>query len=96
MVDDQEQVLLELSFPEITKAQSEKSSRPFMQNFTLTTVRDEKFVFQSPNSGELFCFSVCFSVIEAELGVPVCSHAFSVLAVVLGNVTVWELLLGSY
>ena len=53
MVDDQEQVLLELSFPEITKAQSEKSNRPFMQNFTLTTVRDEKFVFQSPNSGDI-------------------------------------------
>lgn len=53
MVDDQEQVLLELSFPEITKAFSEKSSRPFMQNFTLTTVRDEKFVFQSPNSSDI-------------------------------------------
>ena len=53
MVDDQEQVLLELSFPEITKAASEKSSRPFMQNFTLTTVCDERFVFQSPNSGDI-------------------------------------------
>ncbi|KAJ6223846.1 hypothetical protein RDWZM_002391 [Blomia tropicalis] len=53
MVDDQEQVLLELSFPEITKAQSEKSNRPFMQNFTLTTVRDEKFIFQSPNSNDI-------------------------------------------
>lgn len=53
MVDDQEQVLLELSFPEITKALSEKSNRPFMQNFTLTTVREEKFVFQSPNSSDI-------------------------------------------
>lgn len=53
MVDDQEQVLLELSFPEITKALSEKSNRPFMQNFTLTTMRDETFVFQSPNSSDI-------------------------------------------
>lgn len=53
MVDDQEQVLLELSFPEITTAQSQKSNRPFMQNFTLVTVRDEKFVFQSPNSDDI-------------------------------------------
>lgn len=53
MVDDQEQVLLELSFPEITTAQSQKSNRPFMQNFTLVTVRNEKFVFQSPNSSDI-------------------------------------------
>lgn len=53
MVDDQEQVLLELSFPEITQAESQKNSRPFMQNFTLTTVREEKFIFQSPNSADI-------------------------------------------
>lgn len=53
MVDDQEQVLLELSFAEITNAESHKSDRPFMQNFVITTVRDEKFVFQSPNSVDI-------------------------------------------
>ena len=52
-VDDQEQVLLELSFPETTSAQSEKSSRPFMQNFSFTTIRREEFVFQSPNSSDI-------------------------------------------
>lgn len=53
MVDDQEQVLLELSFSEITNAESYKSDRPFMQNFIITTVREEKFVFQSPNSSDI-------------------------------------------
>lgn len=53
MVDDQEQVMLELSFPEITKAESQQSTRPFMQNFVLTTVREETFVFQSPNSADI-------------------------------------------
>lgn len=59
LVDDQEQVLLELSFPEITSAQSQKSNRPFMQNFALTTVRGEEFSFQSPNSEDI-CELVTF------------------------------------
>ncbi|CAG2105840.1 unnamed protein product, partial [Medioppia subpectinata] len=53
MVDDQEQVLLELSFAEITAAVSQKTSRPFMQNFILNTVRGEEFTFQSPNSEDI-------------------------------------------
>lgn len=59
MVDDQEQVLLELSFPEITAALSQKSNRPFMQNFSLATVRGEEFTFQSPNSLDI-CELVSF------------------------------------
>jgi len=58
-VDDQEQVLLELSFPEINLAQSQKCGRPFMQNFLLTTLRGEEFVFQSPNSDDV-CDLVSF------------------------------------
>lgn len=58
-VDDQEQVLLELSFPEITSVQSQKSNRPFVQNFLLTTLRGDEFVFQSPNSGDI-CDLVSF------------------------------------
>lgn len=52
-VDDQEQVLLELSYPEITSSESQKSGRPFMQNFSMATVRGNEFVFQSPNSEDI-------------------------------------------
>ncbi|KAI1285881.1 Myosin-VIIa [Halotydeus destructor] len=52
-VDDQEQVLLELSFPEIGMAISQKSGRPFMQSFQLGTLRGEEFIFQSPNSDDI-------------------------------------------
>lgn len=53
-VDDQEQVLLELSFSEIAMASSMKSSRPFIQNFSINTIRGAEFIFQSPNS-----FDIC-------------------------------------
>jgi len=53
VVDDQEQVLLELSFPEITTVSSQKSSKAFSQTFTLVTVRNEEFTFQSPNAEDI-------------------------------------------
>lgn len=53
VVDEQEQVLLELSFPEITSVASHKGNRPFLQSFTLSTVRGEEFTFQSPNSEDV-------------------------------------------
>merc|ERR1719367_1439933 len=53
VVDDQEQVLLELSFPEITSVSSQKSSKAFAQTFTLATVRSEEFTFQSPNAEDI-------------------------------------------
>ncbi|KAG9510154.1 Myosin-VIIa, partial [Fragariocoptes setiger] len=53
LVDDQEQVLLELSFPEITMTQMHKNGRSIVQNFTLTTIRLEEFMFQSPNSEDI-------------------------------------------
>ncbi|XP_076340822.1 unconventional myosin-VIIa ck isoform X2 [Tachypleus tridentatus] len=53
VVDDQEQVLLELSFPEITSVVSQKGNRPFVQTFTLSTIRGEDFTFQSPNSDDI-------------------------------------------
>ena len=52
-VDDQEQVLLELPFAEITSIQSHKSGRPFIQNFTLSTLRGDDFMFQSPNAEDI-------------------------------------------
>ena len=59
LVDDQEKTLLELSFPEITAIQSQKSSRPFVKNFLLSTLRGDEFVFQSPNAEEI-CDLVSF------------------------------------
>merc|ERR550532_916705 len=53
VVDDQEQVLLELSFPEITGVTSQKSNKAFAQTFTLATVRSEEFTFQSPNAEDI-------------------------------------------
>ena len=61
-VDDQEQVLLELSFPEVTSIMSQKNSRPFTQNFILSTLRGDEFVFQSPNSDDV-CDLVSFFLI---------------------------------
>lgn len=53
MVDDQEQVLLELSFPEITTVASQKTNKVFTQTFSLNTVRGEEFTFQSPNAEDI-------------------------------------------
>ncbi|XP_046401684.1 myosin-VIIa isoform X2 [Ischnura elegans] len=52
-VDDQEQVLLELSFPEITSVSSHKTNKVFGQTFTLSTVRGEEFTFQSTNAEDI-------------------------------------------
>uniref|UniRef100_A0A1B0D0B9 Myosin class i heavy chain n=1 Tax=Phlebotomus papatasi TaxID=29031 RepID=A0A1B0D0B9_PHLPP len=53
VVDDQEQVLLELSFPEITSVASQKTNKVFTQTFSLSTVRGEEFTFQSPNAEDI-------------------------------------------
>ncbi|XP_076283183.1 unconventional myosin-VIIa ck isoform X2 [Lasioglossum baleicum] len=53
VVDDQEQVLLELSFPEITTVSSQKTNKMFTQTFNLSTVRGEEFTFQSPNAEDI-------------------------------------------
>ncbi|XP_045511744.1 myosin-VIIa [Colias croceus] len=53
VVDDQEQVLLELSFPEITTVSSQKTNKVFTQTFSLSTVRGEEFTFQSPNAEDI-------------------------------------------
>ncbi|CAG0921158.1 unnamed protein product, partial [Notodromas monacha] len=53
VVDDQEKVLLELSFPEITSMTAHKSNKAVAQTFTITTIRGEEFTFQSPNSEDI-------------------------------------------
>lgn len=47
------QVLLELSFPEITTVSSQKTNKVFTQTFSLSTVRGEEFTFQSPNAEDI-------------------------------------------
>ncbi|GAB6021168.1 hypothetical protein CHUAL_003798 [Chamberlinius hualienensis] len=53
VVDDQEQVLLELSFPEITSILSQTTNKAFVQAFTLSTVMGKELTFQSPNSEDI-------------------------------------------
>lgn len=53
LVDDQEQVLLEVSFPEIKEVNIQKTGNSFLQNFVLITIRLDEFYFQSPNSEEI-------------------------------------------
>jgi len=61
LVDDQEQVLLEVSFPEIKEIKRQKSATQtngnpaanYLQNFVLVTIRMEEFFFQSPNSEDI-------------------------------------------
>lgn len=53
IVDDQEQVLLELSFPEITAVSSQKTNKVFTQTCSISTVRAEEFTFQSPNAEDI-------------------------------------------
>lgn len=58
-VDDQEQVLLELSFAEIASASAASCGRPYLHSFSIHTVSGAEFVFQSPNApdiGELINF----------------------------------------
>ncbi|XP_018330659.1 myosin-VIIa-like [Agrilus planipennis] len=53
MIDDQEQILLELTFTEVTYIGFEQNSRSQLHNFTLKTIRNEEYVFQSPDAENL-------------------------------------------
>lgn len=50
MIDDQEQILLELTFADIAFVEYQKNLRSTLHNFILTTIRREKYVFQSPDA----------------------------------------------
>ncbi|XP_012269099.2 myosin-VIIa-like isoform X2 [Athalia rosae] len=52
-VDNQEQMLLELSFPEITEITFVKLTEYGPQNLTLATIQREEFVFQSTEAEDL-------------------------------------------
>uniref|UniRef100_A0A914DZP4 Myosin-VIIa n=1 Tax=Acrobeloides nanus TaxID=290746 RepID=A0A914DZP4_9BILA len=53
VVDDQEQVLLEFSFPEISGITCATSKRLGTDSFTIQTVLGDEYTFQSPNSEDI-------------------------------------------
>ncbi|XP_047118422.1 myosin-VIIa-like [Schistocerca piceifrons] len=52
-IDDQEEVILELSYPEVSSVTSHKKIYGIPQNFTLTTTQGLSFEFKSPLSAEV-------------------------------------------
>ncbi|XP_038617745.1 unconventional myosin-VIIa [Tachyglossus aculeatus] len=59
-VDEQEQVLLELSFPEITAVSSSKGGKLPGQSFTLATIKGEEYTFTSNNAEDIRDLVVTF------------------------------------
>ncbi|XP_073784890.1 myosin VIIAa isoform X2 [Danio rerio] len=59
-VDEQEQVLLELSFPEITAVSSSKGGKLQAQSFTLATIKADEFTFTSNNAEDIRDLVVTF------------------------------------
>lgn len=53
MIDDQEQILLELTFADVIFVSFERKSHSAMHKFILTTVRNEEYVFLSPEAESL-------------------------------------------
>lgn len=52
-VDDQEQMLIELSFPEIAEVTCQKFDNTTTRNLMISTVHLEEYVFQSPDAEDL-------------------------------------------
>jgi myosin-7 len=53
IVDDQEHVLLECSFPEITTVSSSRSGKSQGQSFSITTVKGDEYTFTSANGEDI-------------------------------------------
>lgn len=53
VVDDQEHVLLDLQFPEITTVTSPRAMKSESASFTLTTVKGDEYTFTSANSDDI-------------------------------------------
>ncbi|XP_044267931.1 myosin-VIIa-like [Tribolium madens] len=53
MIDDQEQILLELTFSDVNSVSFEQISRSHLHKFVLTTVRNEEYVFVSPDAANI-------------------------------------------
>ncbi|XP_069748201.1 myosin VIIAa isoform X2 [Narcine bancroftii] len=59
-VDEQEQVLLELSFPEITAVTSSRGGKMQGQSFTLATIKGDEYTFTSNNAEDIRDLVVTF------------------------------------
>ncbi|XP_051512450.1 unconventional myosin-VIIa isoform X1 [Myxocyprinus asiaticus] len=59
-VDEQEQVLLELSFPEITTVSSSRGGKLQAQSFTLATIKADEYTFTSSNAEDIRDLVVTF------------------------------------
>ncbi|NXN83044.1 MYO7A protein, partial [Bombycilla garrulus] len=59
-VDEQEQVLLELSFPEITAVSSSRGGKLQGQSFTLATIKSDEYTFTSNNAEDIRDLVVTF------------------------------------
>ncbi|XP_048814605.1 unconventional myosin-VIIa isoform X2 [Lagopus muta] len=59
-VDEQEQVLLELSFPEITAVSSSRGGKLQGQSFTLATIKTDEYTFTSNNAEDIRDLVVTF------------------------------------
>ncbi|KAK2848266.1 hypothetical protein Q7C36_009948 [Tachysurus vachellii] len=59
-VDEQEQVLLELSFPEITAVASSRGSKLQGQSFSLSTIKGDEYTFTSNNAEDIRDLVVTF------------------------------------
>ncbi|KAK2894426.1 hypothetical protein Q8A67_011655 [Cirrhinus molitorella] len=59
-VDEQEQVLLELSFPEITAVSSSRGGKLQAQSFTLATIKGDEYTFTSNNAEDIRDLVVTF------------------------------------
>ncbi|XP_068172673.1 myosin VIIAa isoform X4 [Antennarius striatus] len=59
-VDEQEQVLLELSFPEITAVSSSRGGKLQSQSFTLATIKGDEYTFTSNNAEDIHDLVVTF------------------------------------
>ncbi|KAM6945963.1 myosin VIIAa [Aplochiton taeniatus] len=59
-VDEQEQVLLELSFPEISSVSSSRGGKLQGQSFTLSTIKGDEYTFTSNNAEDIRDLVVTF------------------------------------
>ncbi|XP_061103707.1 unconventional myosin-VIIa-like isoform X1 [Conger conger] len=59
-VDEQEHVLLELSFPEITAVSSSRGGKLQGQSFTLATIKGDEYTFTSNNAEDIRDLAVTF------------------------------------
>uniref|UniRef100_A0A673N1S9 Unconventional myosin-VIIa-like n=1 Tax=Sinocyclocheilus rhinocerous TaxID=307959 RepID=A0A673N1S9_9TELE len=59
-VDEQEQVLLDLSFPEITAVSSSRGGKLQGQSFTLATIKGDEYTFTSNNAEDIRDLAVTF------------------------------------